>query len=29
MPRGNFLHPSRPSGSDWKCPHCDAQLLSP
>lgn len=29
MPRGNFLHPGRPSGSDWKCPHCDVQRLSP
>jgi hypothetical protein len=22
MPRGNFLHPSRPQGTDWKCPRC-------
>lgn len=22
MPAGNFLHPSRPPGSDWICPRC-------
>lgn len=22
MPRGNFLHPERPSGSRWPCVHC-------
>lgn len=22
MPRGNFLHPSRPAGTDWNCPRC-------
>jgi hypothetical protein len=22
MPVGNFLHPSRPPGSDWTCPMC-------
>jgi hypothetical protein len=22
LPRGNFLHPSRPQGSDWMCPRC-------
>lgn len=22
QPPGNFLHPERPPGSDWKCPHC-------
>lgn len=21
-PRGNRVHPARPHGSDWKCPHC-------
>lgn len=21
-PRGNFVHPGRPSVSDWRCPHC-------
>lgn len=22
MPSGNFLHPSRPRGTDWMCPRC-------
>jgi hypothetical protein len=22
LPVGNFLHPSRPSGTDWTCPKC-------
>ena len=22
QPTGNFLHPSRPRGSDWTCPRC-------
>lgn len=22
QPPGNFLHPERPAGTDWKCPHC-------
>lgn len=22
MPTGNFLHPSRPRGTDWTCPKC-------
>ena len=22
MPMGNFLHPSRPPGTDWTCPNC-------
>jgi hypothetical protein len=22
MPSGNFLHPSRPRGTDWTCPRC-------
>ena len=22
MPTGNFLHPSRPQGTDWTCPRC-------
>ncbi|RUO98724.1 MAG: hypothetical protein EKK30_10950 [Hyphomicrobium sp.] len=22
MPRGNFLHPSRPQGANWTCPRC-------
>ncbi len=21
-PPGNFLHPDRPPGTDWECPHC-------
>ena len=21
-PPSNFIHPSRPSGTDWKCPRC-------
>lgn len=24
QPPGNFLHPERPSGTDWKCPSCTA-----
>lgn len=22
LPAGNFLHPSRPQGTDWACPRC-------
>ncbi len=22
MPNGNFLHPGRPHGTEWKCPKC-------
>lgn len=22
LPRGNFLHPSRPPGTEWVCPRC-------
>jgi hypothetical protein len=22
LPMGNFLHPSRPHGTDWICPSC-------
>ncbi|CAA2142877.1 hypothetical protein HYPP_03894 [Hyphomicrobium sp. ghe19] len=22
LPSGNFLHPSRPHGTDWSCPRC-------
>lgn len=22
QPPGNFLHPERPAGTDWKCPSC-------
>lgn len=21
-PPSNFIHPGRPAGTDWKCPHC-------
>lgn len=23
-PRGNQVHPARPAGTDWTCPHCRA-----
>lgn len=27
-PRGNFLHPTRPEGSNWTCPRCRAVQLT-
>lgn len=27
MPVGNFLHPERPPGSNWKCPKCGRNWL--
>lgn len=26
-PGGNFLHPSRPAGSNWTCPRCQSARL--
>lgn len=25
-PQGNMLHPSRPAGTTWTCPHCRTDL---
>ncbi len=27
-PPGNFLHPSRPTGTDWQCRYCSHSRLS-